>query len=111
MAFRDALFRVACKATQLCWTDTGWVSAESTAGGIRREPFAWPQGWQGTLRRSDVPGLPDVLSEPRPRALDLRGLGARRVIQLSRVGGPRDRVRVRRRARTRPLDGAGRDGR
>jgi hypothetical protein len=34
------------------------------------------QGWQG-LQAPDLPALIDGVGEPEPRALDLRGLGAR----------------------------------
>src|SRR6185437_3555977 len=52
-------------------------------------------------------GVSDV-GEPGPRALDLRGMGTRR-LQLCRVGRSRDPVRVRGRTRTGPLDGAAGD--
>ena len=53
---------------------------------------------------------PADVREPGPRALDLRGLGTRR-LQLGRLGAPRDRVRGGRWTRTGELDGRGRDGR
>src|SRR5260370_671562 len=51
----------------------------------------------------------DDLGQRGPRALDLRGLGTRR-LRFGRVGRPRYRVRDRRRAYTGKLGGADRDG-
>src|SRR5208283_2114452 len=68
---------------------------------IWRVPTTWSYtGQAGTAGRlSVVPGLADGVGEPRPRALDLRGLGTRR-LQLGRVGAPRGRVPEHRAALT-----------